>query len=261
MSNSSILPKVSVLIPAYNEEKYILKTLEALLKQDYPLFEIIIANNASTDHTAILVEQFIQAKSIGNRIQIKLVHEVNKGTNFARERARTMATGSIIAQIDADCIPPKNWISNGVAALCKVNTNRVAVTGPYDYFDGEKWMRLSSLLSQKILYPLINQLVQALGRGDILIGGNAFIKAAILEQVGGYNTALTFYGDDIDLGKRLAQQGRIAYVGALIQLSSSRRYKANGFWQVNKKYQNCFWELISGKNSLLLMTTETSHPR
>ncbi len=253
------VPKVSVLIPAYNEEKYIIRTLEALLQQDYPNFEIIITDNASTDNTALLVEQFIALYSTNN-IPVLLVYEHKRGTNFARERARVEATGSVIAQIDADCLPSKYWISKGVVALCGSHQKRVAVTGPYDYFDGNKLMRTGAFLVQKFAYPLINIMVQLKGNGAILIGGNAFIRSQVLEKTGGYNTALTFYGDDVDLGKKISQFGHVAFIPSLIQRSSSRRYKANGFWKVNKKYQACFWNLVFNRDKMLT-TLENSHPR
>jgi glycosyltransferase involved in cell wall biosynthesis len=252
------LPKVSVLVPAFNEEKYILQALQALLKQDYPCFEIIVADNASTDGTALLVQQYIE--SLENKTAIRLVYENRKGTNFARECARQYATGSIIAQLDADCLPDKKWLYKGVTALCENKKARVAVTGPYDYFDGNTCMRFFSLLSQKMFYPFLNSLIQLSGKAAILIGGNAFIRAEVLARAGGYNTALTFYGDDIDLGKKLSDYGRVDYIASLVQRSSSRRYKANGFWLVNKKYQASFWNLIRNKSHLLPMI-ETSHPR
>lgn len=253
------LPKVSVLVPAFNEEKYIEQALEALLKQDYPNFDVIIADNASTDRTSAIVQNFIDRLPT-NRIPMQLVYENRKGTNFARECARQAANGSVIAQMDADCIPGKQWISKGVLALCNNRKQRVAVTGPYDYFDGDQWMRRFSLLSQQLVYPGINTLVQMAGRAAILIGGNTFIRAEILEHAGGYNTALTFYGDDVDMGKRLAGFGHVAYIPSLALPTSSRRYHANGFWKVNKKYQACFWNLVWQKENLL-QTAETNHPR
>lgn len=253
------LPKVSVLIPAFNEEKYIQRTLNALMVQDYPDFEVIIANNASTDLTAVIIQEFIDTHA-GYGISFRLVHENRQGTNFARECARMNATGSIIAQLDADCVPASNWLRKGVSLLCANNKGRVAVTGPYDYFDGSKWMRFSTLLSQKLVYPLVNTFVQAAGKAAILIGGNAFIRAEVLERAGGYNTALTFYGDDVDLGKKLSKYGRVDFMASLVQRSSSRRYKANGFWEVNKKYQSCFWNLVKNREHLL-HTIENSHPR
>ncbi len=256
---SHSLPKVSVLVPAFNEEKYIEQTLTALLQQDYPNFEIIVADNASTDRTSFLVQRCIDNLPSGS-VSLKLVYESSKGTNFARECARQEADGTIIAQIDADCIPAKNWISKGVYALCSHGKKRVAITGPYDYFDGDQWMRRFSLLSQQLVYPAINTMVQMAGRAAILIGGNTFIRAEILELAGGYNTALTFYGDDVDMGKRLARFGEVGYIPGLTMATSSRRYHANGFWEVNKKYQACFWNLVWQRENSL-QTTETSHPR
>ncbi len=252
------LPSVSVLVPAYNEEKYIYRTLAALVVQDYPDYEIIVTDNASSDRTAFVIQQFINQQPVAG-VRITVVHESRKGTNYARESARQQASGTIIAQMDADCIPAPDWLRKGVKSLIK-KRQRVAVTGPYDYFDGGSRMRFFSLLSQRILYPFISDMVQMAGRGAILIGGNAFIRAEILEKAGGYNTAFTFYGDDIELGKQLSRFGHVAYIPGLVQQSSSRRYKANGFWEVNKKYQDCFWNLIWRKN-VLLTTAETSHPR
>lgn len=251
------LPKVSVIIPAFNEEKYIISALNALIDQEYPFFEIIVTDNDSTDRTAFVIKQFLELHT-EIRIPVTLLNEPNKGTNFARECARKAATGSVIAQMDADCIPPKDWISKGVLNLYQ--GKRVAVTGPYDYFDGNPWMRGFTLVSQRMLYPVTTTLAQLSGRAAILIGGNAFIRADVLEALGGYNTLLTFYGDDVDMGTRLCRHGTVAYIGSLLQFSSSRRYQATGFWQVNKKYQSCFWKLVWQKN-ILLDTVENSHPR
>ncbi|MDE3251415.1 MAG: glycosyltransferase family 2 protein [Bacteroidota bacterium] len=251
-------PKVSVIIPAFNEENYIQQTLEALLLQDYRNFEIIITDNASTDRTAFIINQFIESNH-KRGVPISLLHEAKRGTNFARECSRNAATGSIIAQLDADCIPAANWISKGVSHLCN-HQKDVAITGPYDYFDGNKGLRIFSLITQKIFYPLVSQTVQLFNRGAILIGGNAFIRSEALAQIGGYNTTLTFYGDDVDLGKRLTRIGYVTYNPSLILLSSYRRYKAEGFWKVNKKYQVSFWNIVWQRNHLL-PKMETSHPR
>lgn len=251
------LPKVSVIIPAFNEEKYIERVLDALLVQDYPDFEIIVCDNHSTDRTPQVVKRFMEMLTV-KMLRVVLVREERQGTNFARECARRSATGSVIAQLDADCIPPHDWLRKGVKQLCR--GKRVAVTGPYDYFDGPGTMRTWSLFSQRLLYPLASGLAQLTGRAAILIGGNAFIRAEILERAGGYNTSLTFYGDDVDLGGKLCRFGKVAYCNSLLQPSSSRRYRANGFWEVNRKYQASFWNLIWNKN-ILQGTGEISHPR
>jgi cellulose synthase/poly-beta-1,6-N-acetylglucosamine synthase-like glycosyltransferase len=256
---TNIPPKVSVIIPAYNEEKYIVQTLQAVLNQNYPDFEVIIVNNASTDKTEEVLKEFIATLDISLQQIITLCYEAKQGTNHAREHARRLAKGTIIAQLDADCVPHKNWMLSGVKLFKKKNI--VAATGAYYYFDATFFMRTTSLISQLITYPFINSTVQLAKRGGILIGGNSFINASILEKVGGYNTDLTFYGDDVDIAAKVATHGWIEYSGKLILNSSSRRYKALGFWKVNKKYQDCFWNIVFKRSNNIFHTIELNHPR
>ena len=248
--------KVSVIIPAFNEERYISRCLYAIAKQNYNDYEVIIVNNASTDNTAEVIKQFIKDNDLTN---FYLLHENKKGTNNARECARLAATGQIIAQLDADCIPDSDWISKGVNEI--KGKNIVAVTGAYYYFDSPFITRILSLISQLITYPIINAIVQKANRGAILIGGNAFVYANILHEVGGYNTTLTFYGDDVDVANSIAEYGWIHYSPNLTLNSSYRRFNALGFWNVNKKYQDFFWNIIFRKEIDLNNTIELVHPR
>ena len=251
-------PKVSVLIPSFNEEKYIALTLAAMTKQEYNNYEVIIINNASTDKTEEVIEHFLNENPNARKI-ITVINETRKGTNYAREAGRKMASGTIIAQLDADCIPSSSWVSTGVNLLLKERV--VAVTGPYDYFDGFKFRRYSSLIAQMIFYPIIDTCAQYFERGGIIIGGNAFINAQVLETAGGYNTSLTFYGDDIDIAKRIFYRGRILYSNKLIMKSSTRRFKALGFNRVQKKYRKAFLDMIFFNEIKTDESIELVHPR
>ncbi len=249
--------KVSVLIPAYNEEKYIIQTLEALIHQDYPDFEIIIINNDSTDNTALLLNNFIINTKCNQRII--LTFENKRGTNAARETGRSIAEGNIIAQLDADCLPAPNWISTGVALL--KTSNAGAVTGPYDYYDSSHIRRRLTLFFQKNFYPVVNKLAQYAKRGALLIGGNCFILFDVLKTVGGYDTSLTFYGDDIDLGARIAKICPVLYSKKLVLKTSSRRFNKIGFNKVQRTYRKFFWKLILGEKIKANESYEVIHPR
>ena len=124
-------PKVSVVIPIYNEEKYILKTLNAITSQSYKNYEVILVNNASTDASDEMIKYFIQKKH--STVEIIYQTEYRQGTNYARECGRRLATGSIIAMLDADCVPDFYWVENGAAELQKKNV--LAATGAYYYYD------------------------------------------------------------------------------------------------------------------------------
>ncbi len=231
-------PKLSIVIPAYNEEKVIPPTLEAVLAQDYPNFEVIVVNNASTDKTA----------AVASTYPVKVVTEMKKGLLAARERGRVEASGDIIVNIDADCLPEKNWLSRGVKEF--KNDQIVAVSGPYDYFDGGWFFRTCSLLLQKNVYYLVSKIVQLsfVRQGAILIGGNNFIRADILKKTGGYNTAITFYGEDTNTAKRVAQFGYVIFCRSLLMKTSARRFIEEGKINITVKYLFHFFHMLFKSN-------------
>lgn len=250
-------PRVSVVIPVYNEEKYILKTLRAIISQSYKNFEIVIVNNNSTDDTERLINYFIQKTPTS--ITITYLTENRQGTNYARECGRRYASGDIIALLDADCLPDYYWITKGVATLKKENV--VAASGAYFYYDASIFIKLFSLFSQLTFFKVINYLIQLKQRGAIVLGGNIFVSAYLLEGIGGFNTNLTFYGDDIDLAIKLSKLGKVKFTSSLTIKTSSRRFKAIGFWKVNKKYQSIFKDLVLGKTITQHQSLELIHPR
>lgn len=255
--NLSSNPKVSVIIPVYNEEKYILKTLNCITSQSYKNYEIIIVNNNSTDATDTIITYFIQTKPVS--VEVVYLNETRQGTNYAREYGRRYATGDIIALLDADCLPDYYWVENGTKKLRTKNV--VAATGAYFYYDANIALRLFSLFCQLTIFKLVNRVIQYYKKGAILIGGNAFMNAAILQQIGGFNTNLTFYGDDIDIAIKMSKYGFVSYSTILTIKTSSRRYKACGFWKVNKKYQIIFKDLLLGKTLSANQSLELIHPR
>lgn len=255
MQNSK--PNVSVIIPAYNEEAYIEKTLEALQRQDYANFEVIVINNASSDRTAEKVAAFIYRNNL--HFQFRLVHERRQGTQWARECGRRVATGEIIAQLDADCLPPAGWITKGVTLLQAHHL--VAVAGPYDYFDSPFFIRAFTYASQCWFLSPLNKLLQRFRKGGVMIGGNVFIRASALEKCGGYNTALHFYGDDADMAVKLSAVGAILFTPTTMVKSSSRRYSASGFFQVQSRYTRAFFQTLLHKGMNPGKSRELLHPR
>jgi len=229
--------KISVVIPAHNEEQVIAHTLRALLAQDYKNYEIIVVDNASTDRTSEVARQF----------QVKVVHESKKGLLHARERGRKEASGDIIANIDADCLPEANWLRTGVTYFLNDPVGDiVAVSGPYDYHDAAPMFRHSSFLTQKYLYRGVNNLFQLpiIRAGATLIGGNNFIRASAIEKAGGYDTSIIFYGEDTDTAKRVARHGRVIFSPKVIMKTSARRFKAEGTLNLMFKYWYHFFRTI-----------------
>jgi len=89
------MPKVSVIIPAYNAMTYLPATLESLLEQTFTDFEVLVINDGSSDNTAAWVTQ-----SQDRRVQ--LISQANQGMCVARNRGIALAQGEYIAFLDAD---------------------------------------------------------------------------------------------------------------------------------------------------------------
>jgi glycosyltransferase involved in cell wall biosynthesis len=229
--------KVSIVIPAYNEEKYIAETLRAVTALDYPDFEVIVVDNASTDKTA----------EIAKRFPVKVVREEKKGILHARERGRREATGEIIANIDADCLPTKDWLKNAVKHF--QNKKIVAVSGPYYYFDSPKSSRLLFFVTQKYAYAISSKLLQLVGKNGILIGGNTLFRAKAMQTEGGYDTSILFYGEDTDTAKKLSQYGKILFSPKVVMHTSARRFQDEGTSAVLKKYLYHFFKITFSKSN------------
>jgi glycosyltransferase involved in cell wall biosynthesis len=241
--------KISVVIPAHNEAKIISKTLEAILAQKYPDFEVIVVDNASYDGTAEVVFDFLaniasQESYIHNRVRV--VTEPRKGLLYARECGRKESRGDIIANIDADCLPETDWLDVAEKYFHK-HADVVAVSGPYDYYDAHPYFKISSKIMQNYIYRPISHILQwpFIRGGAVLIGGNNLIRADILKKIGGYDTRLTFYGEDTNTAKRMARHGRVIFSPKIVMKTSARRFRNEGSLTITIKYLYHFFKQLS----------------
>lgn len=232
----NITMKISVIIPAHNEENFIKNTLRAICAQEYPDFEVIVVDNISTDHTSQYAQGF----------PVIVVREDHKGTQYARECGRKIAKGEILAYLDADCCPEKDWLTKGADAF--KDPLVVGASGPYDYFDASFLFRKLSIFFQKVFYSSTNVILQYFNKGAILIGGNMFIRASSLKKIGGLNTSIVFYGDDTETAKRLSLVGRIKFSSRIVMPTSARRFQGEGIIKVCWLYIiNFFLILFRGR--------------
>jgi len=95
------MPKISVVMPLYNAEKYVEKTIRSILNQTYKDFELIIVDDCSTDNSVQVVESIQD-----NRIKL-FRNEENKGIAYTRNRALENSSGKYIAIMDDDDIAPE----------------------------------------------------------------------------------------------------------------------------------------------------------
>lgn len=110
------MPKVSIIIPVYNAQKWIAQCIESILNQTYSDFELILINDGSPDNSGKICESFAVHDS-----RIKVLHKQNGGVSSARNRGLDVAKGEYIGFIDADDWVSNNYIENLIkeeADLC-----------------------------------------------------------------------------------------------------------------------------------------------
>lgn len=100
-------PLVSIIMPAYNAEKYIAEAIESVLKQDYPNFELVIINDGSNDNTEKIINSYDDKR-------IKYYKQENKGVGFARNQGLKNMAGDFFCFLDADDYYPINSISSRI---------------------------------------------------------------------------------------------------------------------------------------------------
>lgn len=137
MSTQS-LPKVSVIIPAYNQADYLAAAIESVLHQRYADWELIVVNDASPDQTNAIVAQYID-----NDPRIRLiVHEQNRGLPAARNTGLRAAQGEIFMLLDADDLFHVDKLAAHVALLDADPTIGVSYNARYEINQGGEILTL-----------------------------------------------------------------------------------------------------------------------
>jgi len=109
------MPKVSIIIPCYNAERYIAETVQSVLNQKLvnSEIEIIIVNDGSTDHSMEILKQF------GTLSGVKIINQENRGVSFARNKGIEFATGDFIQFLDSDDLLEPEKLQIQIDALVK----------------------------------------------------------------------------------------------------------------------------------------------
>jgi glycosyltransferase involved in cell wall biosynthesis len=233
--------RLSFVVPAYNEEAYLPACLESILAQTRDLgdrAEIIVVNNASTDRTHDVALGYPG---------VRVVDEQRKGLTFARQAGFAASTGELIANVDSDARLTPGWVAQ-VLREFEGRPELVALSGPLVYYDLTPSQRITVRLFYAVafLVYVLNRYV--LRAGSMVQGGNFVLRREALEKIGGFNTAIAFYGEDTDIARRMNGVGEVKFTFDLKMLSSARRLKQEGMMTIAWRYTvNYLWTTFRKK--------------
>lgn len=232
---------LSIIIPTLNEEKLlpgILNQLCSLDLQQKFRYEIIISDGGSTDSTIKIAESY----------KVRIVHEpksltknIASGRNFGAKHAN----GDILMFINADILIDKPEIFLTYVIKDFGSSKNVALTCFVEIFPGENtfgdWVFHSFYNNY---FFLINKFGLGMGRGECQV-----IRKHVFEQLCGYKEYLAA-GEDFDLFKRAAKNGKILFLRKFKVFESPRRYRKYGYFKVAYSWSlNAFSILRSDKSN------------
>jgi glycosyltransferase involved in cell wall biosynthesis len=200
--------KVSVIVPAFNEENFLENCLKSLKGQDFKDFEIIVVDNNSKDKT----------KEIAKSFNVILVSEKKQGVAFARNKGAKIARGEILAFTDADTILPKNWLSRIFEEFEK-DKNLIAFGGSCEFYSGSF---LAKLASKFLLKPFLI-LDKFFSQGFNLMGCNMAIRKKTFFEISGFNENLKM-NEDVEISYRLRKIGKVKFDFNFKVKTSGRRF-------------------------------------
>jgi peptidoglycan-N-acetylglucosamine deacetylase len=203
-----VVAKISVIIPAHNEERYLRRTLEALRRQKYPIYEVIVIANGCTDRTAEVARPRCD----------RLIALSQKGLGVARNLGGRIATGELIVFLDADTVLERDGlrrIANNFSRTDAAGT----VRGRPD--------------TDRFAYRLIYFMKNFTHRFSLHHGSSGVIvcwKRHFI-RLGGFNERLEVR-ENSELIERLKRFGRYKFIGQTVATTSMRRYERRGVGRI-----------------------------
>lgn len=203
------LPRVSVIIPVFNDQDGIDACISALGEQRYPaeLLQVIVVDNASD--MPIRVDDEAAFQAVVTRCG-------SPGSYAARNAGLSKASGDVLAFTDADCIPDPDWISNGVATLAE---ERRRIVG------GEVQFRVSSKPTAVELYQVLSGFAQQhnIEAHGFSATANLFAPREVFTEIGPFDTSLLSGGDRVWCWRASASGFELVYAADAIVETMPRK--------------------------------------
>lgn len=201
--------RISLIIPAYNEERHLAACLDSIAGQTVPPYEVLIVDNNSTDETVAIARRYPFAK---------LLNESRQGLVFSRTRGLDAAAGDILVRIDADARLQPEWLQSLQRTL-EQHPSAAAITGRGIFYD-TPWPKflgqVQVLFFQYLQFPAM--------RGHTLWGANMAVRRDAWLAVRDDCHSRTDIDEDIDLSLQLQKHRlKIFYAPALRAAMSLRR--------------------------------------
>jgi glycosyltransferase involved in cell wall biosynthesis len=176
-------PLVSILIPAFDSERWIAQTLESALAQTWARTEVIVVDDGSTDQTLAIAKRFASRR-------VKVVRQGNQGASGARNTAFSFAQGDYIQWLDADDLLAPDKVQKQVEALDRCHSKRSLLSGAWGYFSYRPHVAQFTPTALWCDLTPTDWLVRKLGQGLHMQTDNWLVSRELSTLAGSWDTRL-----------------------------------------------------------------------
>ena len=235
--NARVSGLVSVIIPAYNAEKALARSIESVLSQTYRHIEIIVVNDGSTDHTEDIAKNY--------KNQIQYIHQHNGGETSARNMGFSLAKGEFVTFIDHDDYWHKEFVQSCVEFL-QQHPEVVAVSTASTH--------RSALKEEAILMPsslagitskenekgiIIDNFFEFWASHNHICAGSALLRGSLLDNAGVQRTDLALSGD-LEFWAYLATFGKWGFIPEILLFVDGTQVQTGYLYEkFYKRYEKC----------------------
>ncbi len=199
------VPCVSILIAAYNAERWLAETLESATGQTWPNVEVIVVDDGSTDATLAVARRYESAT-------VKVIHQPNAGACAARNRALAEARGDYVQYLDADDLLSLDKIERQVRRLASEPAGTVA-TGPWSRFYGDvSTATQTSAPDWRDYEPASDWLLQSWGGNGTIPVFSWLLPRDVAERAGAWDETLLLNQDGVYAAQLLVAARKIVFV-------------------------------------------------
>ncbi len=247
---------VSIILPSRNEEKYIEKCLDSLLRQDYPNYEIIAINDSSSDKTGEIIKRYCISHSNIIYVDAEPKPEGWTGKNWACYQGYLKSKGNLILFTDADTTHALTTISLAVTNLSAEGLD--ALTAIPKILANEFWTKITLPLLWTFSLARFSALKANNPKTKVgyFFGSFFIIKRKVYENVGTHKSVREEIIEDGELGRKVKEHGfRIGVVHGEKNIKAVWARDASTLWHGLRRIMIPFYKKEKIKASLMVFAT------
>ena len=228
--------KVSIILPARNEEDYIKKCLDSLLKQDYPNYEIIAIDDSSEDSTGHIIEEYAKNNSKIIHVKARPKPDGWMGKNWACMEGYRKASGELLLFTDSDTEHSSNILSLAVSHLLSLNLDVLTVIPKMLCLD--RWTKITLPMITTFLHTRFSALRvnNPTKKTGYFFGSFFIIKQEVYESVGTHEGVKHEIVEDGALGRKVKESGfKLRMVRGEHLISAVWARDFSGLWHALKR--------------------------